>query len=53
MAKTTTEHSPAFDKYKRRYARRGCTMQQLHRLTELEVLTPDEFEEITGIPFEE
>lgn len=46
-------HSKDFEKYKKRYERGGCTVEQLHRLTELGKLTPEEFEEITGIPFEE
>lgn len=47
------KHSKYFKKYRDRYNRCGCTKYQLYRLTQLEVLTPDEFEEITGIPFDE
>ena len=46
-------HSKDFLKYKKRYERGGCTVEQLRRLTELGKLTPEEFEEITGIPYEE
>lgn len=46
-------HSKDFEKYKKRYERGGCTVAQLHRLTELGRLTPEEFTEITGLPFEE
>lgn len=45
MAKT---HSKDFEKWKKRYDRHGCTKEQLRRLVELEVLTADEYEEITG-----
>jgi len=45
-------HSKQFDKYKKRYERGGCTKEQLHRLTELGVLTPEEYEEITGDPYQ-
>lgn len=46
------KHSKYFEKYKKRYERGGCTKEQLHRLTELGTLTPEEYEEITGEPFE-
>ena len=46
MAKT--QHSPLFEKYKKRYQRGGCTKEQLARLVELGALTPAEYEEITG-----
>ena len=39
-------------KYKARYDRGGCTIEQLRRLTELGALTPEEFELITGEPYE-
>ena len=45
-------HSKDFEKYKKRYERGGCTIAQLHRLTELGKLTPEEFEEITGEVYE-
>jgi uncharacterized XkdX family phage protein len=51
MAKTTT-HSPDFEKYKKRYQRRGCTKEQLARLVELGALTADEYKEITGEDYE-
>ncbi|MBQ6577490.1 MAG: XkdX family protein [Bacteroidales bacterium] len=53
MAKKTTEHSPLFEKYKKRYDRGGCTKAQLHRLVELGALTAEEYEEITGEPCED
>jgi hypothetical protein len=45
-------HSKQYEKYKKRYERGGCTKDQLHRLTELGVLTPEEYEEITGDPYQ-
>lgn len=42
------EHSKSFNKYSNRYARGGCTKEQLHRLTELGVLYDWEYKEITG-----
>ena len=41
-------HSRYFEKYKKRYERGGCTKEQLRKLTELEILTPEEYEKITG-----
>ena len=54
MAKKTevTEHSPMYEKYLNRYQAGGCTKAQLARLTALGVLTADEYEEITGEPYE-
>lgn len=46
MAKTT--HSKRFETLKKRYSRGGCTKEQLHRFAELDELTPEEYEEITG-----
>lgn len=48
MAKVKTAHSPMFEKYANRYARGGCTKEQLAQLVSLGVLTADEYEEITG-----
>lgn len=45
-------HSPMYEKYKQRYERGGCTKAQLRRLVELGALTPIEYTEITGDPFE-
>lgn len=42
-----------YQKYKDRYERGGCTKEQLQRLTELGALTPEEYELITGEPYEE
>ena len=52
MAKKKVTHSPGFDKWYKRYQRGGCTKAQLHRLVELEALAPEEYEEITGEPYE-
>lgn len=35
-------------KYKRRYDRGGCTLEQLHELVEVEILTPQDYKIITG-----
>ena len=48
MAKAKTTHSPMFERYAERYARGGCTKEQLAKLVALGVLTADEYEEITG-----
>ncbi len=48
MAKTKTSHSPLFEKYAKRYARGGCTKEQLARLVGLGALTAEEYKEITG-----
>jgi len=54
MAKSkTTEHSPQYDKYAKRYARGGCTNEQLWKLVRLGALTADEYEEITGQPYDQ
>ncbi len=42
------KHSKLFEKYRDRYNRGGCTKAQLRRLTQLEAITPEEYEEITG-----
>lgn len=44
------EHSRLFERYKARYERGGCTKAQLRRLVDLEALTADEYQEITGEP---
>ena len=41
-------HSKLFEKYKERYDRGGCTKDQLRRIVALNVLTPEEYKEITG-----
>ena len=38
-------------KYADRYAKRGCTIEQLKKLVKLNALTPDEFKEITGMDY--
>jgi uncharacterized XkdX family phage protein len=53
MAKKTNTHSPLFEKYKARYERGGCTKAQLRKLVELGALTPEEYTEITGDPYNE
>lgn len=50
---STTKHSRYFKKYKDRYRRNGCTKDQLWRLTDLGVLTKDEYKEITGDDYPE
>ena len=52
MAKKGVTHSPLFDKYYKRYKRGGCTKEQLAQLVALEVLTPEEYKEITGEDYE-
>ena len=42
------EHSPLFKKYSERYARGGCTKDQIARLVSLGALTKDEYKEIVG-----
>jgi len=37
-----------FEKWDWRYKKNWCTKSQLKRLVVLEVLTPDEYEKITG-----
>lgn len=49
--KATVAHSPAFEKYRKRYNRGGCTKEQLQELVNLGILTAAEYEEITGDPF--
>lgn len=39
-------------KYKERYERGGCTKEQLKRLVELGALTAEEYELITGEPYD-
>lgn len=41
-----------FDDLKRRYEKNWCRKDQLERFTELGAITPEEFEEITGDPFD-
>jgi uncharacterized XkdX family phage protein len=38
----------AFEKWKDRYDKYWCTKEQLKRLVQLEVLTMEEYKEITG-----
>ena len=37
-----------YEKWKNRYDRHWCTKEQLGRLVRLSVLTPEQYEEITG-----
>jgi len=46
------EHSKLYQKYAERYARCGCTVEQLRKLVQLGAIYDWEFEEITGIPYE-
>lgn len=52
MARAKATHSPDFEKWAKKYARKGCTKAQLKRLVELEVITADEYKEITGEDYE-
>jgi uncharacterized XkdX family phage protein len=51
MSETT--HSTRFKTLRDRYRRNGCTKDQLRRFVELGALRTDEYEEITGEPYEE
>lgn len=42
-------HSKQYEKYAERYRRGGCTDEQLRKLAELNVITTNEFIEITGL----
>ncbi|WP_257006977.1 XkdX family protein [Shouchella clausii] len=46
------KRSPRFEDLKRRYEKNWCRKDQLRRFVELEALTPEEYEIITGEPFE-
>lgn len=52
------KHSRDFEKWKTRYDRGGCTKEQLARLVALHKkgstsgITPEEYKEITGEPYE-
>ena len=48
MSKKTTTHSPDYDYWAAKYARRGVKISTLRRLVALGVLTAEEFTEITG-----
>lgn len=51
MTEETYVPTKNFIKYRDRFNVRGCTVDQLRRLTELKALTPQEFEMITGEAF--
>lgn len=40
------------NKYKERYAKKGCTKEQLKKIVALGKLTADEYKEITGENYE-
>lgn len=42
-----------FEKWKDRYEKHWCTKDQLRRLVGLEVITEEEYEEITGVKYNE
>lgn len=42
-----------FEKWNDRYEKHWCTKDQLRRLVDLEVLTDEEYEEITGEKLED
>ena len=46
-------HSEYFQKYYDRYQRRGCRLDQLKQLVDLNALTKDEFLEITGVTYDD
>lgn len=46
-------HSKMYEKIKKRYDKGYVTREQLHRYVELEAITPEEYEEICGEPYEE
>lgn len=45
-------HSKQYEKIKRRYDKGYVTIDQLRRYVELGAITPEEFEEISGQPYE-
>lgn len=47
------EHSKYYEKYAERYARGGCTKEQLQKLVALGILTQEEYNEIVGVNEEE
>ncbi len=47
------EHSRKYEQIKKRYDKGYITEEQLHRYVELEAITPEEFEEISGQPYED
>ena len=47
------KHSKNFDKIKKRYDKGYVTDEQMHRYVELGQITPEEYEEICGEPYEE
>ena len=46
-------HSKKYNTIKSRYDKDYVTIEQLHRYVELGAITPDEYEEICGRPYEE
>jgi len=47
------EHSRKYEQIKKRYNKGYITDEQLRRYVELEAITPEEFEEISGQPYED
>lgn len=47
------KHSRKFDTIKSRYERGYVTIDQLRRYVELGAITPEEYEEISGEPYED
>lgn len=47
------KHSKQYEKIKKRYDKGYVTLDQLHRYVELGAITPEEYEEISGEPYEE
>ena len=46
------EHSKMFEKLRERYEKNYVTKEQLARYVQLHAITPEEYEEITGEPYE-
>ena len=40
-----------FEKWKERYKKNWCTVEQLQKLVSLKVLTMEQYQEITGLEF--
>ena len=47
------EHSRKYEQIKKRYDKGYITDEQLRRYVELKAITPEEFEEISGQPYED
>ena len=52
MAAKKVEHSPKFEYWKNKYDMNKVRKDSLKRLVPLEVITAEEYQEITGEPYE-